>query len=509
MPFLTPRRASAGLPPFPSLVLILEAVMSRRKSNHAPAAPSTATRGGRTAGPARPDGYHDSLPVRNRAAAGIDLGLRSHWAAAPPRPDGTPDVAEFDTYTDGLEALADWLQQRGVTTVALEATGVYWEPVFALLEARGFEVLLVAPAYTSGLKGRPKTDRLDCQWIQRLHAHGLLPASFRPSDAVVVLRHYLRQRTEIVRAAARHIQHVQKALEQMNVKLAEVVSDVTGVTGLKILRAILAGERDPVRLARLRDTHCHNSAATIARALRGSWRAEALFALRQALASWEHDQGQLRELEDAIRHQLQRMKRAKDLPPLPPKPRQRGRQPNEPRFDVRAALYYVTGVDLTELEGIAEVTALVVVSEIGLDMSRFPSVKHFCSWLGLCPLVKQTGKTKAGHQKVKSARTRPGKGRAAQVLCLAASSLWRNPSALGAYLRRLKARLGPEKAVTATAHKLARLVYQTLRSGRLPPTESAAEYEARQWTRTVESLKKRARRLGLVVVEPETAPVPS
>jgi hypothetical protein len=250
--------------------------MSRRKSNHAPAARPPATRSGRTTGPARPAGYHDSLPVRNRAAAGIDLGLRSHWAAAPPPPDGTPDVAEFDTYTDGLEALADWLHQRGVTTVALEATGVYWEPVFALLAARGFEVLLVAPAYTHGIKGRPKTDRLDCQWIQRLHAHGLLPASFRPSEAVVVLRHYLRQRAEVVRAAARHIQHLQKALEQMNVKLAEVVSDVSGVTGLKVIRAILAGERDPLRLARLRDKRCHNSVATIARALRGTWRAEAL-----------------------------------------------------------------------------------------------------------------------------------------------------------------------------------------------------------------------------------------
>jgi transposase len=455
----------------------------------------------RAAQPAPGDGYHDSLPIRHRHAGGVDLGLRTHWACAPALPDGTPQVAEFDTCTDSLEALADWLQQHGVTTVALEATGVYWEPLLALLEARGFEVLLVAPAYTHGIQGRPKTDRLDCQWIQRLHAHGLLPASFRPPAEVAVLRHYLRQRAELVRNAARHIQHMQKALEQMNVKLPEVLSDLTGLTGRKILQAILAGQRDPLTLARLRDKHCRSSADTIARALHGNWRPEALFALRQAWDSWQHYQTQLRDVEDVIQRQLLRMKKSQQLPPLPPRPRQRGRKPNDPHFDVRAALYYVTGVDLTELEGIAELTALVVVSEIGLDMSRFPSVKHFCAWLGLCPVVKQSGRTKKGKKKVRSAQTRRGRGRAAQALCLAACSLWQNRSALGSFLRRLKARLGPGKAVTATAHKLARLLYQTLKSGQLPARVSAAHYEAAQHARAVEALKKKARRLGLVVTE--------
>jgi transposase len=445
--------------------------------------------------------YDDSLPIRHRHAGGVDLGLRSHWVAAPPLPDGTPPVAEFDTYTDSLEALADWLQQHGVTTVALEATGVYWEPLFAILQERGFDVILVAPTYTSGIKGRPKTDRLDCQWIQRLHAHGLLPASFRPSPDIAVLRHYLRQRAELVRNAARHIQHMQKSLEQMNVKLPEVLSDITGLTGRKILQAILAGQRDPLTLARLRDKHCHHNTDTIARALRGSWRPEALFALQQAWDSWQHYQTQLRAVEEIIQQQLQRLKKSQELPPLPRKTRQRGRQPNDPRFDVRAALYYVTGVDLTELEGIADVTALVVVSEIGLDMSRFPTVKHFCAWLGLCPLVRQSGRTKKGKKKIKSAQTRRGRGRAAQALCLAASSLWRNLSALGSFLRRLKARLGPEKAVTATAHKLARLLYQTLKSGVLPAKVSAAEYAAAQQARAVEALKKKAWRLGLVVTD--------
>jgi hypothetical protein len=318
---------------------------------------------------------------------------------------------------------------------------------------------------------------------------------------VAVLRHYLRQRTELVRNGARHIQHMQKALEQMNVKLPEVISDITGLTGRKIITAILAGQRDPLILARLRDKHCRNSTATIARALRGSWRPEALFALQQAWDSWQHFQTQVRAVEEVIQQQLHQLKKSQQLPPLPAKPRQRGRQPNEPRFDVRAALYYVTGVDLTELEGIAEVTALVVVSEIGLDMSRFPTVKHFCAWLGLCPLVRQSGRTKKGKKKIKSARIRRGRGRAAQALCLAASSLWQNRSALGSFLRRLKARLGPEKAVTATAHKLARLVYQTLQSGVLPAKVSAAAYEAAQHARAVEALKKKARRLGLVVTD--------
>jgi transposase len=410
--------------------------------------------------------------------------------------DGTINVEQFDTYTDDLFALAAWLRARNVTTVALEATGIYGDVLFDLLEAEGFEVLLVNPAYTSQIKGRPKTDRLDCQWIQRLHAHGLLPASFRPQADVAVLRSYLRQRAELVRAGARHIQHLQKALELMNVKLTEVVNDVTGLTGLKIIQAILDGERDPLTLAQLRDCRCQNSTDTFARALRGSWRDEHLLVLGQALASWQHYQGQLRELEEVIAKQLHRMKKTSELPPLAPLPRLRSRSANEPRFDVRAALYYVTGVDLTALDGIKAVTALVVVSEIGLDMSRFPTVKHFCAWLGLCPRVKKSG------VRVLSSRTRQGKGRAARALCQAARSLWRSKTPVGSFLRRLKARLGAPEATTATAHKLARLVYQTLKSGQLPTKETAEAYEERQRQHAVAALLKKARRLGLQVVAP-------
>lgn len=472
--------------------------MSRRKHSAAaarrpfpplpPPAPADA--------PPRPDGYHASLPVRHRHAAGIDVGSRSHWLAGPPQPDGSPDVEEFGTCTEDLLALVAWLRSRHVTTVALEATGIYGDVLFDLLQVEGFEVIQVNPAYTAQLKGRPKTDRLDCQWIQRLHAHGLLPASFRPTAEVTVLRSYLRQRAEVVRAGAGHIQHMQKALELMNVKLTEVVSTITSQTGLKIIRALLAGERDPEALARLRDKHCRNEHATFARALHGLWQPEQLFALGQALASWEHYQQQQRDLEEQIAQQLHRMKKAQELPPLRPEPRGRGRKPNEPRFDVRAALYYVTGVDVTELEGIDALTALVVISEIGLDMTRFPTVKHFCAWLGLCPRLKKTG------GRVISSRTRPGKGRAAPALCLAARSLWQSRGALGAFQRRLKGRLGPPMAVTATAHKLARQLYQALKTGSLPTPETAAAYEARQRQQAVQALKKKARRLGLEVVGP-------
>jgi transposase len=488
--------------------------MSRPKHQSAPTAPQQPVSSTRSTAPTTapaptnapvPDSYRDSLPVRHRHAAGIDVGSRSHWVAAPGA-DGAIDVVEFDTYTDGLQAIVAWLRARGVTTVALEATGIYGDPLFDLLEAEGFDVIQVNPAYTAQLKGRPKTDKLDCQWIQRLHAHGLLPSSFRPAALIAVLRNYLRQRADLVRAGARHIQHVQKALELMNMKLTEVVSDVTGLTGLKIIRAILAGERDPLTLARLRNKHCKNSTDTFARALHGSWRDEHLLVLRQALASWEHYQAQQRELEAVIAGHLQRMKKASVLPPLVPKPRQRGRVANEPRFDVRTALYYVTGVDLTELDGIAEVTALVVVSEIGLDMSRFPSVKHFCAWLGLCPRVKKSG------GRVLSSSTRKGKGRAARALCLAARALWHSQTALGAFLRRLKARLGAPAATTATAHKLARLLYQTLKTGQLPAQETSAAYAARQREQAVAALTKKARRLGLRVVAPgeivEAAPSP-
>jgi transposase len=428
------------------------------------------------------------LPVVQPDAAGIDVASAEHWVAVPPDRDPHP-VRRFAAFTADLVRLADWLAACGIRTVAMEATGVYWIPLFELLEARGFEVLLVDPRQTRNVKGRPKTDRLDCQWIQRLHACGLLAGSFRPGDALVVLRGYLRQRQMLVRYAGSHIQHLQKALEQMNVKLTEVVSDVTGKTGMDIIRAILRGERDPQQLAKYRNVHCQASEAGLAQALQGNWRPEHLFELKQALALWEYYQGLLRECDQEIERYLRALP-ARAAAPLPPRPRARKRQPNEPAYDARGLVYRACGVDLTAVEGIDQTTALVLLGEVGPDVSRFPTEKHFTAWLGLCPQHRQSG------GKVQSRRVRPGMNRAARALRLAARSLLHSHSAVGAYARRLRARLGAPKAVVATAHKLARLVYHLLKHGEAYVAQGMAEYEAAYRQRRLKGLARQAAELG-------------
>jgi transposase len=438
-----------------------------------------------------------SLPVVNRYAAGIDIGSRSHWVCIDANGDEALCVCEFPAHTEGLQAILAWLRENHITTVAMESTGIYWIPLYELLENAGLEVLLVDPRYTKQVKGRPKTDRLDCKWIQRLHALGLLAAAFRPNEKICVLRSYLRQRANLIRYCGQHVQHMQKALEQMNLTLTEVISDITGTTGLAILKAILRGVRDPVKLAKRRDPRCRSSAETIAQALAGSYRDEHLFALRQALDAWEFNRKQLRQLDEVIEKYLATLKKDEALPPLPASTKVCKPRGNEPRFDVRAALYAATGVDLTAIEGISAVTALTLLGEIGMDMSAWPTVKHFTSWLGLCPQQQKTG------GKVKSSRTRPGSNRAAQALRLAAYSLQRNKSALGSFLRRLKGRLGAGKAVTAAAHKLARLVYGMLKHGTAYVKQTQEQYEQQQRERTIRSLKKRAQQLGLQISEAE------
>ena len=392
-------------------------------------------RRGRKAEPRQP------FAVIDPHAAGIDIGSAEHWVAVPPGCDPEP-VRRFGTCTADLEAIADWLAACGVTSVAMESTGVYWVPLFELLETRGFQVRLVDARQTKAVPGRPKSDRLDCQWIQRLHSCGLLAAAFRPDDQVVVLRGYLRQRHMLAAFAAQHVQHMHKALELLNVKLPEVVSDVTGVTGMAIIQAILAGERDPATLAKLRDRRCQQDEAAIARALQGNWRAEHLFALRQAVDLHAFYLGRIAECDKAVEAHLLTFADKSDgvsLPPRPPGKRKyrRKHQAGLPSFDARTRLYRVSGVDLTRIEGIEENTALTLLGEVGLDMSRWPSAKHFCSWLGLCPQHRISG------GKVMSRGVRPGANRAAQALRLAARSLGHAKSAMGAKLRRMKARLGP------------------------------------------------------------------
>ena len=384
-----------------------------------------------------------TLPVHNTHAAGIDVGDATHWVCVESTPDNTDTVREFPAHTPGLRQLVDWLRQCGVTTVALEASGVYGHVLFLTLMEAGFHVVMTAPQFARQIKGRPKTDKRDCQWIQRLHKHGLLPPIFQPDDATQTLRDYVRQRANLVRLSGQHIQRMQKSLELMNLKLTKVLGDITGVTGLKIIRAILAGQRDPQQLAPLRDRRCKHTVAEIAQALDGRYRPEYVTELRSCLTLWEKYQEVIAELDTVIAAQLRTMRRQSALPPLSPKPRVRGRKPHDPRFDVREALYYATGVDLTAIEGIDALHALTLLSELGTDLTKWPTVKQFTSWLGLCPNWQQTG------GKVKSSRTRRGKNRAGHALRLAAWSLLRSKSYLGAYLRRQRSRLGAPKAITA------------------------------------------------------------
>jgi transposase len=440
------------------------------------------------------------LSAVNLHAAGIDVGGCEHWVAVPHGADPQP-VRRFGGCTPDLEALADWLRACGVTTVALESTGVYWIALYELLESRGFEVRLVDPRQFHQVSGRPKSDVHDCQWLQRLHSYGLLAGAFRPAELVCVLRSYLRQRSALVAEAARDLQHLQKALTQMNVKLQHVVADVAGLTGLRIIRAVLAGERDPARLAQLRDRRCKQDEAAIARALHGNWRAEHLFALEQALASYEFRHRQMAECDRRIEAELCRFADRSGGAPLPPRPGKRAKgkaRRNQVPFDARGRLYRMAGVDLTLIEGIEEPTALALLGEIGLDMSRWPTAKHFCSWLGLCPQRRVSG------GKLLSSRVQTSSSRAALALRLAARGLERSKSGLGAFFRRLKARLGAPKAITAAAHKLGRLVYSLLRHGTAYVAQGLDEYERRYRERAVRGLNRRARELGYELVERET-----
>lgn len=445
-----------------------------------------------------------TMPVQHPHAAGIDVGDTSHWVCVDHTPDGSDTVREFPAHTPGLRQLVAWLRHCGVTTIALEATGVYGHVLFLTLLEAGFQVLTIPPQFARQIKGRPKTDKRDCQWIQRLHKIGLLPSIFQPDDATHALRDYVRQRANLVRLSGQHIQRMQKALELMNLKLTKVLGDITGVTGLKIIRAILAGQRDPQRLAKLRDRRCKHAEPEIAAALDGRYRAEHLTELRSCLLLWEKYQEVIAAVDDAIAAQLRSMARQTALPPLPPKPRVRGKKPHDPHFDVRTALYYATGVDLTTIEGIDELHALTLVSELGSDFTKWPTVKHFTSWLGLCPNWQKTG------GKVKSSRVRRGKNRAALALRLAAWSLMRSHSYLGAYLRRQRSRLGAPKAITATAHKLARIVYHLMRFGVAYMKQTEEGYAAHVRERLEKQLHRRARELGytLTKIEPTTAAPP-
>lgn len=430
-----------------------------------------------------------AISLTHPNAAGIDIGSASHFVAVPPDRDDEP-VREFPSFTIELHRLADWLDACNVDTVAMESTGVYWIPLYELLESRGFTVLLVNARHVKNVSGR-KSDMLDCQWLQQLMSYGLLHGAFRPAEQVCVLRALTRQRAMILRSQARFVQHMQKALTQMNIQLANVISDVVGETGQKILRAIIAGERDGMTLGGLKNSRIHASEEDIAKSLEGNWRSEHLFALKQALDAFDFCGTQLAECDAQIEAQLQTLQSCQGEPP---KGKKRGRARNAPRFDLRTQLYQMCGVDLTRIDGIDVTTALVVVSEVGADMSRFASDKHFASWLGLCPGTKITG------GKVMSGKTKRCANRAAQALRLAAAALRSSKSALGAYYRRMCARMDRPKAVTAAAHKLARLIYAMLTKGEEYTDRGQDYFEERYRQRVLHNLAQRAKAMGMQLV---------
>ncbi len=447
----------------------------------------------------------EDLVVRQRHAAGIDVHTGVHFVSVAPEdvPAGfvnpearlPPGVRKFGTNTADLEELATWLKDCGVKTVAMESTSVYWTPLFNLLASKDFEVILVDPRKTKHAPGRPKSDVLDCQWIRRLHSYGLLTACFRPADEIVRWRSYQRQREMLIRYAAQHVQHMQKVLEEMNVKLTEVVSDIVGQTGMKIIKDIVRGERDPLKLAKHRHDRCKATEAEIARALYGNWRAEHLFALKQALKLYEFYQKQLHECEKEIEACLRTMKDKSEGAPLPASPRkQRKPEKNEVRFGARALLFKMAGVDLTQIEGISETTALVILSEIGVDVSKFPHEKNFVSWLGLCPQHRGS----AG--KIFNRRIRRGANRAARALRMAAQGCHHAKNAMGSFYRRIQARSGGAKAIVATARKLAERVYRMLRYGQDYVRQSQEAYEQAYQQRQVKSLTKKAESLGYKLV---------
>ncbi len=433
------------------------------------------------------------LSVVHPHAAGLDIGQAEIWACVPAE-QAPQSVQPFGTFTPDLEALADWLQACQIETVAMESTGVYWIPIYDLLEERGLEVYLVNARHLKNVPGR-KSDVQDCQWIQRLHSYGLLTASFRPEAELRALRTYLRHRRMLIEYRAAHIQHMQKALQQMNVQLTQVLSDITGETGLQIIRAIVAGERDPVHLAHYRDPRCKHSQDDLAKALTGHYQAEQVFALQQAVALYDCYTTQIQACDAEIeRHYHTCPPAAEDLPPLPPTTKTNTHSKNAPAFDVRAQLYRLTGVDLTAIEGLNASTVQEVIAEIGTHMTKWPTEKHFGSWLHLAPHTAISG------GKVLQSQVLKGQNRAAQAFRLAAQAVSKTDTALGAFYRRMRARLGPEQAIVATAHKLARIVYHLLKHREPYQPLSSEAYDQTQRQRELNYLKRKAVQLGFTLV---------
>jgi transposase len=438
----------------------------------------------------------DRLDVVYPNAAGIDIGSKSHFVAVSPHLC-EESVREFDALTPGLRELVDWLQGLGVTSVVMESTGVYWVPLYEMLEDAGFDVQLVNARHVRSVPGR-KSDVEDCQWLLKLHTFGLLRGSFRPTAEIVDLRTCLRHRDTLVISSGTEVQHMQKALNLMNLKLHVAISDITGKTGMRIIRAIIDGERDPAKLAEMRDHRCKASKQTILDSLTGNFTPEHMFVLEHSLRLYDTLQQLIEECDHRASKLLANLTGPAELDtPLPKTKKKRGAK--QPKVDFRTPVYKLAGVDLTAIPGISDYTAVTLLSEIGTDMSRWGSFKKFGAWLCLAPGTKITG------GKVLSSKTMPTSSRPAQVLRTAAVNAGRTRTALGAFYRRMCLRRGTGRAVVATAHKLARIIFQMISTG--TPFEELGQdaYEQQHRDRTLRRLKKQAADLGLALVPDQQA----
>lgn len=444
-----------------------------------------------------------ALPSIRPKVAGIDIGSKEHWVCGPARDDGTPNVRWYRTTTSQLEKLTDWLMEQQVESVAMESTSVYWIPVYELLESRGIEVQLVNARQLHNVPGR-KTDMNDCQWLQLLHSCGLLRGSFRPEDDIVRLRSLHRQMANFVQERTRCVQWMQKSLDQMNVHVHHAVTDLTGKTGMVIVRAIVGGERDPSHLATLRDPRCRKSEEEIAEHLTGNWREEHLFNLASSLQLFDTLETMIASYEARLQEEIQTLQssvRKNETAPPHPNPAKERALKARGEQNVRTELWRFAGVDLTRIDGISTNAAQTILTELGPDLSSFPTEKHFISWLRLCPRTPISG-----GKPLKKKRNALGANRVAGILRMAATSLVRSKTALGAYCRRVARRKDGATAIFATARKLATLIYRMLRYGQDYVDIGDAAYEAQFQNRRLNGITKAAKALGYTLVKvPEIA----
>jgi transposase len=439
-----------------------------------------------------------ALEIQHPDAAGIDIGGREHWVAISPERDPEP-VRCFGCFTADLKEMARWLVEKGIRTVALQSTGVYWMPAFEILEQHGLDAYLVNAQHTKNVPGR-KSDIQECQWLLKLHTFGLLNNSFQPTDEIRTARTLWRHRGNLVADAGSAIQRMQKALIEMNVQLSNVLSDLSGVSGMRIVDAILEGERDPQKLAAMVEPEVKATPEDIAKSLEGNWRPELLFVLGQQVELYRNYQQKIARCDFELRHHLESLQGKVDLAdqPIGPKPKGKKGSRNAPAFDLRSELYRLTGVDWAQVNGIDVLTAQTVITEAGADLSEFDSEKRFTSWLGLVPTNERSG------GKILNRKTRKVKNRAATALRNAASTLLRSQSYLGAQYRRLRTRLGAPKAITAMARKLACLFYRLIKRGQQYVDKGTEYYEARYREQQIRALVRKAQKLGLQVVIPKS-----